>query len=97
MRAIATVAAVAAVWLLSGCGNDQAKAPASSPAFTISGTITLSAAISTDTSTVTQIGNPCTPDAGYEDIATGAQVTMSRPGESGGFVWCQPASAKRVR
>lgn len=75
MRAIATVAAVAAVWLLSGCGNDQAKAPASSPEFTISGTITLSAAISTDTSTVTQIGNPCTPDAGYEDIATGAQVT----------------------
>jgi hypothetical protein len=75
MRAIATVAAVAAVWLLSGCGHDQAKAPTASPAFTISGTITLSAAISTDASTITQIGNPCTPDAGYEDIATGAQVT----------------------
>lgn len=75
MRAIATVAAIAAVGLLSGCGTDEAKVPASSPAFTISGTITLSAAISTGTSTITQIGNPCTPDAGYEDIAPGAQVT----------------------
>ena len=30
-------------------------------------------------------------------VHVGQLVLMSRPGESGGFVWCQPASAKRVR
>lgn len=73
------VPALATVLLLAGCGDSQPKAASSSPTpgvFKVQGVISVDAGNTVPSQTEYSDGGDCVLAGGYEDIQTGAQVTV---------------------